>query len=283
MSTRTAPDLPTPAAPPGPVLPRARRSAGAWGGSLGLLFVAVWALHGAQLARLGDVDVRGLRVLSGLLRPDLSWPVLAGVAEAAAATVQIAVAGLLLAVLAAAPLALVMAGSSRVAPLARTAARMLAALLRGIPELVYALVFVAVVGLGPVAGTCALAVHGAGLLAKLWAEQLEAVDDRPVQAARLSGAGRGAVVALAVLPQARPGLLSLLLYQLECNIRTATVLGIVGAGGLGQAIDLSLRLFDYGQLGTLVAAVLILVLGVDALSRRLRGRWGADARPETGK
>jgi len=265
-----------------PPLSRPRWSASAWGGSLGLLFVAVWALHGAELGRLGDVDVGGVRVLSGLLRPDLSAPVLAGVAKAAAATVQIAVAGLLLSVLVAAPLALLMAGSSRVAPLARTAARMLAALLRGIPELVYALVFVSVVGLGPVAGTCALAVHGAGLLAKLWAEQLEAVDGRPVEAARLSGAGRGAVVALAVLPQARPGLLSLLLYQLECNIRTATVLGIVGAGGLGQAIDLSLRLFDYGQLGTLVAAVLILVLGVDALSRRLRGRWGADARPETG-
>lgn len=255
-----------------------RRSAGTWGSGAALLFVAAWAVHGAQLGRLGDVDVRGLQVLSGVLRPDLSGPVLAAVAKAAASTVQIAIAGLLLSVLAAAPLALLMAGSSRAAPPLRAAARVLAALLRGIPELVYALVFVAVVGLGPVAGTCAVAVHGAGLLAKLWAEQLEAVDERPVEAARLSGAGRGAVLALAVLPQARPGLLSLLLYQLECNIRTATVLGIVGAGGLGQAIDLSLRLFDYGQLGTLVATVLALVFGVDALSRRLRARWGADTR-----
>ena len=282
MTTRLTRTPPAPSGGTAVTLPPPRRSASAWGGSLGLLFVAVWALHGAELSRLGDVDLRGVQVLAGVLRPDLSAPVLAGVAKAAAATVQIAIAGLLLSVLAAAPLALLMAGSSRVAPLARTAARMLAALLRGIPELVYALVFVSIVGLGPVAGTCAVAVHGAGLLAKLWAEQLEAVDDRPVTAARLSGAGRGAVVALAVLPQARPGLLSLLLYQLECNIRTATVLGIVGAGGLGQAIDLSLRLFDYGQLGTLVATVLALVLGVDALSRRLRARWGADARPEAG-
>lgn len=100
----------------------------------------------------------------------------------------------------------------------------------------------------------------------------------PSEAIRLSGASRSAVLLLAVLPQARPGLLSLLLYQLECNVRSATVLGIVGAGGLGQAIELSLRLFDYPRLGTLVAAVLVLVLGVDALSRQLRGRCGADVR-----
>ncbi len=95
-----------------------------------------------------------------------------------------------------------------------------------------------------------------------------------VEAVRLTGASRAATLALAVVPQARPGLLSLLLYQLECNVRTATVLGFVGAGGIGQAIDLALRLFDYGQLGTLVIAVLALVLGVDALSRTARRRLG---------
>lgn len=98
---------------------------------------------------------------------------------------------------------------------------------------------------------------------------------------RLAGASRPTVLALAVLPLARPGLLALLPYQLECNVRTATVLGIVGVGGLGQSIDLSLRLFDYPRLGTLVVTVLVLVLGVDALSRRLRTAVGADARTLT--
>ena len=257
----------------------AGRSAGRWGGSAGLLLVVLWALHGAQIGRLADLDVRGVQALSGVLRPELSLPVLREVGAQAVETLQIAVAGLLLSVLGAAPLALVASGSARAARPLRAAARGLAAVLRGVPELVYAMVLVTVVGLGPVAGTCAVAVHGAGLLAKLWAEQLESVDARPVEAARLSGASRSAVLALAVLPLARPGLLSLLLYQLECNVRTATVLGIVGAGGLGQAIDLSLRLFDYGRLATLVVAVLVLVLGVDAVSRQLRARWGADARP----
>ncbi len=259
-------------------LARPRRPLSRWGGGLGVAALLLWAAHGAGLGTLPSLDLGGARALRGVLQPDVDAAVLRDVARAAAQTLQIAVAGLLLSALAAAPLALLLAGASRAPRAVRAGARLVTAALRGIPELVYALVFVAVLGLGPAAGTLAVAVHGAGLLGKLWAEQLEAVDDRPVQAVRLSGASRPAVLLLGVLPQARPGLLSLLLYQLECNVRTATVLGIVGAGGLGQAIDLSLRLFDYGQLGTLILTVLALVLGVDAVSRWLRGRWGADTR-----
>lgn len=252
-----------------------------WGGTLVLVLVLAWAVHGVDPGGLAGLDVRGVRALRGVLQPDLAPEVLREVLAYAAETLQMAVAGLAVSCVLAAPLALLIAGSSRAARPVRGLARLLAGLLRGIPELVYALVLVAVVGLGPLAGTLALAVHGAGLLAKLWSEQLEAVDGRAVEAVRLSGAGRSGVLLLGVLPQARPGLLSLLLYQLECNVRSATVLGVVGAGGLGQAIELSLRLFDYPRLGTLVLGVLVLVLGVDALSRRLRGRWGADVRTVT--
>ena len=249
-----------------------------WGGTAALLVLLAWAVSGVDPGALGRLDVRGARALRGVLRPDLTPEFLREVLSYAVETLQIAVAGLAVSCLLAVPLALLMAGSSRVARPLRVLARLLAGLLRGIPELVYALVLVAVVGLGPLAGTLALAVHGAGLLAKLWSEQLESVDGRAVEAVRLAGAGRTGVLLLGVLPQARPGLLSLLLYQLECNVRSATVLGIVGAGGLGQALELSLRLFQYARLGTLVLAVLVLVLGVDALSRRLRGHWGADVR-----
>lgn len=182
----------------------------------------------------------------------------------------------MLSVVLASPLALLMPGTRRAARPVGALCRALAALLAGVPELVYVLVFVR--SSGPLAGACALAVHGVGQLAKLWSEQLEAVDGRPVEALRLTGAGRGCGAGLGVLPQARAGLLSLLLYQLKCDIRSATVLGIVGAVGLGQAIELSLRLFDHAKLGTLVAAVLVLVLVVDALSRRLRGQWGPKVR-----
>lgn len=254
---------------------------GWWGRRLGpgllVVLLVAWSLHatGAGLGSLLAGREQGARLVAGLLRPDLDPAVLRTVGTAALETVQIALAGLVLAVVLAAPLALLLSGVGGAPALVRVPARLVATGLRGVPELVWALVLVATVGLGPAAGVHALALHGAGLLAKLWAEQLEAVDPRPVEALRLTGAGRGAVLALAVLPQARAGLASLALYQWECNVRTATVLGFVGAGGLGQAIDLSLRLFDYGRLSTAVLAVLVLVVGVDAVSRALRRRLGA--------
>lgn len=267
---------------PGP--PRPPRGRGArWGGTAALLVLAVWALAGTGVGPgpLLAGREQAARLLTGLIRPDLSPDLLADVAAAAVQTAQIALAGLVLSAALAAPLALLLSAAGGAPAALRTGARVLAGLLRGVPELVWALVFVAAVGLGPAAGVYALTLHGAGLLAKLWAEQLEAVDPRPVEAVRLTGAGRAAVLALAVVPQARAGLASLLLYQLECNVRTATVVGFVGAGGIGTAIDLALRLFDYRQLSTLVLATLVLVLSVDAFSRLVRGRLGAQVnRPE---
>jgi phosphonate transport system permease protein len=255
----------------------ARRPVGRWGLTGLLAVVVLWSLHGTGVgpASLAAADAAGAQVLSGMLRPDLRPEVLADVGRAALQTVQVAVAGLVLSVLLAVPVALLLTAHARVARPLREAARTVAGLLRGVPELVWALLLVATVGLGPTAGAYALGLHGAGLLGKLWAEQLDAVDPVPVEAVRLAGAGRAAVLALAVVPQAGAGLGSLLLYQLECNVRAATVLGVVGAGGLGGQIDLALRLFDHRQLGTLVLAVLVLVLGVDALSRAVRRRFGA--------
>ena len=263
------------AEPPGsPPRPRSRR----WGGpaTVGVL-LAVWALHGTGVGPGSLLEGRkaGARLVTGLLRPDLSPAFLGEVAAAALQTVQIALAALVLAVLLAAGLAVLISAVAGAPAVVRSGARLLAAALRGVPELVWALVFVATVGLGPAAGTYAIALHGAGMLAKLWSEQLDAVDPAPVEAVRLAGASRPATLALAVLPQARTGLASLLLYQFECNLRVATVVGFVGAGGLGGRIDLSLRLFDYARLSTLVLATLVLVLVTDAVSRALRKRLGA--------
>lgn len=279
----TAPPAPAPVGTtPAPRAPG--QHPGWWGNRLTtLLLVALlvaWSLHATGVGPAGLLAGRdqGVRLLTGLLRPDLSGQGLRTVAAAAVETLQISLAGLALSVVLAVPLGLVLAAPGGAPSPVRAAVRAVATVLRGVPELVWALVFVATVGLGPAAGVYALALHGAGLLAKLWAEQLEAVEPGPVEALRLTGASRGAVLALAVLPQARAGLVSLTLYQWECNVRTATVLGFVGAGGLGQAVDLSLRLFDYGRLSTTVLAVLALVLGVDAVSRRLRARAGAQVR-----
>lgn len=230
---------------------------------------------GANIAALAGGREGALHLLRGFVRPDLSIGFLRDVAAATVETVRISLAGLVLGIIGGGPLTAAIAGNLHAPTWLRSTARTLAAWLRGVPELLWALIFVAAVGPGPAAGTLAIGVHAAGLLAKLCAEQLEAVDPAPVEAVRVTGAGRTATAALAVLPQARSGIVSLLLYQWECNLRCSAVLGFVGAGGIGQALAISLKLFEYGQLSTLVLAVLALILAVDRLSRLVRGRLGA--------
>ncbi|MDP4504121.1 phosphonate ABC transporter, permease protein PhnE [Nonomuraea turcica] len=248
-----------------------------WGHALMLALVLGWAVHGTGLSigALADGAGGALLLLEGFLSPDLSGAFLADVAGALVETVQISLTGLFFAALLGLPLAVLIAGNVEAAPALRAAARTTAAALRGVPDLLWALLFVAMLGPGAAAGSLALAVHGAGLLAKLCAEQLEAVDPAPVEALRLTGSGRMATTTLAVVPQAAPGLASLLLYQGECNLRTSTVLGFVGAGGIGQELAVSLKLFRYDELSTLVIAVLAVILLVDLASRTLRRRLGA--------
>jgi phosphonate transport system permease protein len=137
---------------------------------------------------------------------------------------------------------------------------------RSVPNILWALVFVVALGLGPFPGTLALAVHSAGILGKLYSETLEAVPSRPVEALRATGAGALQAFLFGRLPQAMSGFTSLTLYQWECNIRSATILGFVGAGGIGQQILISMNLFDYPKVATLVGATIIVVLLVDRFS-----------------
>ncbi len=239
--------------------------------------VLVWSLNGIQL----DLGVltegqRGARLLiSGLMTPDLSREWLEVCVAAAIETVQIAIVGLAIAAVVAAPLGLLLAGNVNAPRPIREAVRAVAAVLRGVPDLLWALLLVAALGPGPAAGALAIGIHGAGALAKLWAEQLESVDPNPVEAMQMMGASRPAVAGLAIAPLARGGIVSLLLFQAECNIRSSTVLGFVGAGGIGQELAINLKLFRYEQLSTLVLAVLALMLVTDLLSRIWRRRLGA--------
>ncbi|HZY03858.1 MAG TPA: ABC transporter permease subunit [Anaeromyxobacteraceae bacterium] len=165
----------------------------------------------------------------------------------------------------------------------RTAAAMLARaamnLGRSLPELVWALLFVLAVGLGPFAGALALGVHTGGVLGRLYAEVLEEAPPAPARALRTAGAGRLGAALFAVLPQAAPQLLAYTLYRWEVNVRASAVLGVVGAGGLGRELYVALSLFQGRRATTLILAILALVTAVDLFSGWLRGRLAAGAAP----
>jgi phosphonate transport system permease protein len=146
---------------------------------------------------------------------------------------------------------------------------------RSVPDLVWALLFVAGIGLGPTAGTLALAISYTGLLGRVYADVFDQTDVRPLEALQSVGATRLQVFLFGILPQSRALLISYTLYSFECSIRSAAVLGFVGAGGLGYEISLSMRLFEFPQVLTLIACFVLLLFLVDLLSRGLRARLQA--------
>lgn len=141
---------------------------------------------------------------------------------------------------------------------------------RAIDSLILALFFVSAVGLGPFPGTLALAVHSVGMLGKLFADAIEAIDAGPVEALRSAGAGKLATIRWAVWPQVAPHFISFFLFRFELNVRVAVVLGLVGAGGIGFLLTQYMRLFQYQKVCTVILVILTLVMVVDFASSKLR-------------
>lgn len=144
--------------------------------------------------------------------------------------------------------------------------------MRAINEMVFALIFVVAVGLGPFAGVLALFIHTAGTLGKLFSEVVEAIDPGPVEGIRATGASPLQEVVFGVLPQVMPLWISFTLYRFEANVRSATVLGIVGAGGIGFSLYQSFRAFQYGQACAMLLILVSTVSIIDAVSARIRQR-----------
>ena len=204
------------------------------------------------------------------LHPDLSAGHLRAVAHGALETLAMSGLGTLLAMLLGMLLALPAAG--RFGWPLQACARLLLNALRAIPELVWAALTVLAAGLGPNAGTLALALHTAGVLGRLFAEALENAPPEPA-AIRLQGGSQVAAFCFGTVPNLWPQLLAYSLYRWENNIRMASVLGFVGAGGLGQMLYTTLSLFQEAQASTVIMGMLVLVLLVDALSDVLRQRY----------
>jgi len=187
-------------------------------------------------------------------------------------TVQIAVWGTLLAVLASAPLCLLAARNTTPHVVVYSVTRVFLNLLRSINELIYALLLVSAVGLGPYPGVLAIALHATGMLAKFVAEEIEHVNRGPVEALQAAGAGRMQIILMGILPQVLPSVVGYILYRFDVSIRSATVLGLVGAGGLGFSLITTMKMFKYHETAASILMIIVLILLADWISGQLQKR-----------
>ncbi len=248
-----------------------------------------WAaeIHPSALFEAGAV-ASVWSFLRGLFPPDLSPGFLRVVVAAVGQTLAIAVVATVLSIVIGLPLGILSTAtlwrrgvlhegenkSSGVHLMSFVSgmSRALLGFLRAVPDLVWALLFVVGVGLGSLAGGLGLAIAYGGVLGRVYAEVFDDVDSRPLEALYASGATRAQIFLRAIWPQSVPSITAYTLYSFECSVRAASVLGFVGAGGIGYEINLSMRLFEYGQVLTLILAFVALLSANDALSRFLRLR-----------
>ncbi len=240
---------------------------GIWGGFILLL---VWAFFPAEMHRIPELWTNAGNMAS--LMGDFAEPSFRywrNYMELMLETVQMAIWGSFLSVVLSVPLGLL--SSENLAPgWIRFPVRRLMDAFRAINELVFALIFVSAVGLGPLAGVLALVVHTTGTLAKLFSEAVEAIDPRPVEGIRATGANHLQEIVYGVIPQVLPLWISYSLYRFEANVRSATVLGIVGAGGIGMALSEALRGFDFSAGAAILLIIIITVSLLDIFSQYLR-------------
>lgn len=240
-----------------------------WGGVILILMIAFKPVDMAHLPRLFANSENMRQFGREFLKPDFTqWRLYVSQMWL---TIQIAMWGTTLAVLIAIPFGL--ACSRNVSPIwLQQPMRLLMNLLRSIPDLVVGTLFIVAVGLGPFAGVMALALNTGGVLAKLFSEAVESIDKGPVEGVRATGANRMQEVVWGVIPQVGPLWTSYALYRFESNSRSATVLGLIGAGGIGQLLFETLNAFDYQKLSAIVIVIIVAVTLIDLLSQAMRSR-----------
>jgi phosphonate transport system permease protein len=252
-----------------PQYPFARRVR-AWLGWLFVVALLAWSWSPSEMFRVSALftDWRNMAEFgAGFLHPNFhEWR---QYAADMVVTIQIAIWGTALAVFFGVPFAIL--SSANVCPqwIVQPVRRLMDSC-RAINEIVFALLFVVAVGLGPFAGVMALFIHNLGVFSKLFSEAVEAVDPRPVEGIRVTGAVRLQEVIFGVIPQVMPLWSSFTLYRLETNVRSATTLGIVGAGGIGQTLYESIRSFQYGDTAAQIIIVVATVMVLDVVSARIR-------------
>jgi phosphonate transport system permease protein len=265
-----------------PVALKSAHGPGAWSSALILAVRSVLILLGIAVViqALVVVEARPQDLITGIhgmadliwraVPPDFSklpaavWPTLQ--------TVDIALFGTMVGIVIAVPLALLAAANMTPSRYVYYGARAIIGFTRAVPDLVWALLFVTAVGLGPFPGGLALGVHSVGMLGRLFAETIEQMDMAPIHALELTGARRIQVFSHGIIPTILPSLLGISLYRLDENIRSSLVLGFVGAGGIGFQLLTAMNLFQYQEVSLLLIIIFVIVLGAERLSAALRER-----------
>lgn len=234
------------------------------------LAVIWWAAIGSEVS--STELIKGMPwiadFLSRMLPPN--WEFMQKLVKPAIETVQIAIWGTLLAIVLAVPICFFAARNISPNIVVFHATRQVLNIARGINEIILALIFVAAVGLGPFPGVLALALHGAGMLGKFFAESIEDIDQGPIEALRSTGASPIQIIIFGVIPQVITSWIAVVLYRFETNLRQATVLGMVGAGGIGFELVGSMKLFQYQDTATCILVIVAMVMAADYVSSKLR-------------
>jgi phosphonate transport system permease protein len=229
-----------------------------------------WAAEGSGLSA-GEL-IKGapwiVDFLTRMLPPN--WVFAENLLKPALETIQISIWGTLLAIVMAVPVCFFAARNITPSLVLFHGMRQVLNIARGINEIILALIFVAAVGLGPFAGVIALAIHGAGMLGKFFAESIEEIDQGPIEALRSTGAGPIQVIIFGVMPQVVTAWIAVCLYRFETNLRQATVLGMVGAGGIGFELVGSMKLFQYKDTAMCIVVIIVMVMAADYASNRMR-------------
>jgi phosphonate transport system permease protein len=260
----SAPPMSRPAPPPRSWLVPA--------GLLAFLGITAWAVIEVRLdplailAGLSGAD----RIMGDLLDPD--WTFLGNTVRPMLETFQMAVIASALGCAVALPLAFVASRVTTPNRVAYALDRSVLNVIRAIPDILYALIFVSAVSIGPLAGILALVLFNIGVVAKLLSETVDGVDTGPIEAARAAGANRTQVVGTSVLPQVMPNYIAYSLYTFELNIRASTVIGIVGAGGIGQLLNTQRQFFAYSNVSVIIIELFMFVFLIELISIWLRRR-----------
>lgn len=249
------------------------------GYAAGLTLIA-WCLAGAgfSLDKVAAAPPRFADFAARAFPPDLDPAVLARLGWKMVETLQIAVAGAAIGVVLSLPVALLAASGLIAGPWVNQITRTVLSFIRAVPDIAWALVFVVAVGLGPFAGMLAIVVDTIGFCGRFFADDMEAADTGPAEALTATGASKLDVAACATIPAAMPAFTSTALYALEKAVRSSTILGLVGAGGIGIELKVGFDLFDYPTAMTVILMIAVVVIGIELLSGVVRRRIIGDQR-----